>query len=141
MPSRLELLVHALSGESTCTSTGERNVSNHPRCLHGTASATAGSMGCVLEVERELLCPPVERPSTPLFTHLRERYHEASASLVTTCIGLLQRMGGGKKQKCVENVEINVTVIFYEDTRGITQTAARRPRARSRCVRCPHRRQ
>ena len=52
-PSRLELLVHALSGEAT--STGKRNVSNQPWCLHGAASATgpAGSMlspvGCVLE--------------------------------------------------------------------------------------------
>ena len=76
----------------------------------------------MLEVKRELLCillwscPLPERPSTPLFTHLRERYHEASASLVTTCIGLLQRMGGGQKtKKCDKNLEINVTVIFYEE--------------------------
>ena len=125
-------------GKGTCLTTrGACTARRAPRQgAWGVCSRSSESSSVLL-----WSCPLPERPSTPLFTHLRERYHEASASLVTTCIGLLQRMGGGKKQKCVENVEINVTVIFYEDTRGITQTAARRPRARSRCVRCPHRRQ
>ena len=103
-PSRLELLVHALSGESTCTSTGERNVSNHPRCLHGTASATAGSMGCVLEVERELLCPPVELPSPRASVHtslhtLARKVPRGERFAGDHVYGLLQRMGGGQKTK------------------------------------------
>ena len=143
VPSRLELLVHALSGESTCTSTGSgnRNVSNHPRCLHGTASATAGSMGCVLERDflSSLPCGAQLRPPlAPRRAVPQRRATSTQAKCVTSCdhvYGLwqLQRARGGKKCQiplgltftahhcCFQAVSvsmINRTVISTKNTRG-----------------------
>ena len=75
----------------------------------------------MLEVERELLCPPVELPSprasvhTSLHTLARKVPRGERFAGDHVYWPVAEDGGGGKKQKCAKNVEINVTVIFYEE--------------------------